>query len=222
MTLRDSLLSHVSGHKTAMVVGNHCDEGCIPRRLGKQEWRGETIVVAQVMCWSSLWFSGPYLCHETVLAKTAWARQRHNLANSLHMSDSTSSVDPLLETIQQVLESIPFEAFILCRAKLNFHLEVQVFGKNVETWNYIRKGAIIKSEPERKLKSKPSEFKHCRQAVRLILRRGLTRLYLHWGSRGNVPSRHPLEVKHCRQALGPVIGCGLSEFICSETGSKAM
>ena len=49
------------------------------------------------------------------------------------MSDSTSSVDPLLETIQQVLESILFEAFILCRAKLNFHLEVQVFGKNVET-----------------------------------------------------------------------------------------
>ena len=49
------------------------------------------------------------------------------------MSDLTSGVDPLLETIQQVLESIPVEAFILCRAKLDFHLEVQVDGKSVET-----------------------------------------------------------------------------------------
>jgi len=70
-----------------------------------------------------------------------------SLANSSHTSDSTSGVDCSLETIQQELESIPFEAFILHGAKLDSWLKMAGFvwedGKKVETGDYIQKGVVI-------------------------------------------------------------------------------
>ena len=53
----------------------------------------------------------------------------------------------MLETIQQELESIPFEVFILCHVKLDSWLKMAGFvwedGKKVGTGDYIRKGVVI-------------------------------------------------------------------------------
>jgi len=145
--LCDGLLSHVPGHKTAIGVSNHCNGGCIPKKLEKQEWRCETIIVAEAMCWPCFWFSGASVCD-----KQSWQRLPGldngtvSLANSSHTS-STSGVDCLLETIQQEFESILFEVFILCRVKLDSWLKMAGFvwedGKKVETGDYIWKGVVI-------------------------------------------------------------------------------
>jgi len=64
-----------------------------------------------------------------------------SLANSLHTSDSTSGVDCSLETIQQELKSILFEAFIFHGAKLDSWLKMAGFvwedSKKVKTGDYI-------------------------------------------------------------------------------------
>ena len=63
-----------------------------------------------------------------------------SLVNSLHMLDSASGVGPSLKSdqavIEQELQSMPFEAFILCCAKLDDRLQVAGFiqdcGANVD------------------------------------------------------------------------------------------
>ena len=113
-----------------------------------------------------------------------------SLANSSHTSDSTSSVDAdhSPETIRQELESIPFEAFILRRAKLDSRLEAAGFvwedGRKVETETYIRKGVVTNPKRERKSNSMPGSH----QASRA-------------GSRANTPSRPQTTASASKQPM---------------------
>jgi len=62
------------------------------------------------------------------------------------------------QQLEQELQSIPFEEFILRRTNLDSRLEVagfvQIEGESVETLTYIRKGIHVKSKPKRRPKLK--------------------------------------------------------------------